>query len=213
MTFDLYILDPPKEWAKSEAETRERFFRELRTANELDPKSEGQRQARERAEQAQQDWAEALRPIRYGGNNGWMSRIAYAMRTFGMSFDAESYVEIPALPTPGDHGITWDDVADETVNGPRKRAFTEALDKVLRWHGPEVPGIPSHKLSSCDGWIVTPVECRSALALWRKAGKPDITTTDRERPRLAEDEGASERWREFLTFLDVAAEYGGFEVR
>ena len=65
------------------------------------------------------------------------------------------------------------------------------------------PGIPVHKLSSNDGWLVTPIECMGALKVWDSLGEKDLPTLGRE-PVVW--------WPEWLEFLEEAAEHGGFRV-
>lgn len=86
------------------------------------------------------------------------------------------------------------DVADWE---PMTDADRRALDEVLSWHGPEVPGIPAHKFGTNDGWIVTPAECEAALQLAEKWPPPA------ENPEV---------WKRWLDYLSRAREHQGFEV-
>ena len=92
----------------------------------------------------------------------------------------------------GKHGIR--------LQGERAQEFIAATDAVLDWHGPEIPGIPVHKVCySNDGWHVTKEEAKSALLIYNReieAGKshPDIFSGD------------------FIPFLESAARHDGFET-
>ena len=107
-------------------------------------------------------------------NMGGMHWCSDEMAARGMTFDAGQH---PPFPD------NWDD--------------KPAVDAVLSWHGPEMPGIPAHKFWSNDGWIVTPAECQAAVR------------TGRASPPPAEHAGIWERW---LDYLDRASHHEGFEV-
>ncbi len=64
-------------------------------------------------------------------------------------------------------------------------------------YSPEVPGIPAWKVGSNDGWIVTPIDCQGALHMLAANGP-------------AED--APEWWDGWCSFIQRAAENGGFRV-
>lgn len=72
-------------------------------------------------------------------------------------------------------------------------------------------GIPLHKLSSNDGWIVTTVEIDAALAaLARNAPTLDAPSGDRMSDSAWEVFEAT--WGEWVDFLQVASAHGGFIV-
>lgn len=128
--------------------------------------------------------------------NVWgMGECRQLMFNLGMAYEAPEKC-IPPWPELADFGLTEypDDPADDTSG------FTQACDDVLRWMAPDHPGIPLHKLGSNDGWLVTPLECKGAIALWNKA----------------RDNGASEPpvdwWSRWLEYLRRAADNGGFRV-
>ncbi len=79
----------------------------------------------------------------------------------------------------------------------KAEAYDRARREHLSWHGPEIPGIPVHKLCSNDGWIVIPAECEAAVKIGR------------ERPAPVGDE---DYWLQWLDYLDRARSRGGFEV-
>ena len=60
----------------------------------------------------------------------------------------------------------------------------------------ESPGIPLHKLCSNDGWWVTVPECMSALAIWERAGTPQL----------------HEFGDDWIPFLRAAVKNGGFRT-
>ncbi len=109
------------------------------------------------------------------GNNDLLDRLKYP----------EFYPDEPPL------------TADEMQ---RAKEYRAANDAVLAWHGPEVPGIPMHKFSTNDGWLVLPAECEAA---WR-IGK--------DKPAPEGDEEKQEYWGKWLDYLHRAASHGGFEV-
>lgn len=123
-----------------------------------------------------------------------------------MVFDAGKHPEWPDIDA---YGVTWDDVerleypeyhegeplSDETAE--KARRYLAERDRLLAWHGPEVPGIPVHKFGSNDGWIVTPAECEAAVRIGREHPAP---------------EGHEKRWAEWLGYMDRARRHGGFEV-
>jgi len=73
------------------------------------------------------------------------------------------------------------------------RAFVEMREIALTYHPEDRP--PPHKFSSNDGWIVTPGECRAMLAAIYNQAPDD-----------------SERWAEFIRFVETCAVTGGFRV-
>ena len=77
------------------------------------------------------------------------------------------------------------------------KGWTEAQGRDwLRSTFNESPGIALHKCCSNDGWIVTALECKTALVLWERAGKP-----------MSEAFGD-----DFIPFLQEAAANHGFVV-
>jgi hypothetical protein len=113
------------------------------------------------------------------------SRLADALVEMGMGFDAEVFVPVPPWPSREEY------VVEE---------YDAETDRVLDWHGPEIPGIHYHKVcTSNDGWHVTREECRSALALYEFAIRDG-----KAHPDAFHDD--------FIPFLRAAAEHDGFEV-
>ena len=77
---------------------------------------------------------------------------------------------------------------------------TGGTDNEIRYHlratRDESPGIPLHKLCSNDGWWITVPECLSALAIWERAGMPEV----------------HEFRDDWIPFLQAAAKHGGFRT-
>lgn len=86
----------------------------------------------------------------------------------------------------------------------------EALTKPTRELHPDGGDtIPSHKLSSNDGWIVTEAECAAAVAAAAASELPAPTYID-------EDDKVEKPlawWPEWVDFLERASTRGGFTVR
>lgn len=126
------------------------------------------------------------------------SRLADALIAMGMGFEAETFLPVPPWPDREEYGVDWNDEGD--VVGERAKEYEAAVAAVLDWHGPEIPGIPVHKVCrSNDGWHVTREECRAALQLYEFAirdgkGHPEAFADD------------------FIPFLRAGAEADGFEV-
>ena len=149
-----------------------------------------------------------------------MSRYVDLMHELGMVFDDD---EPPAWPKPDDFGTTYDmvEVIDypeypsDTVPTDDQRAGTEKYiaerDRVLAWHGREVPGIPAHKFSANDGWIVTPVECESALRLYM--AKLEEIGLDAVGNLVENRKAEPGRWAAWLRYLRGAITHDGFKVR
>jgi len=79
---------------------------------------------------------------------------------------------------------------------PKPPCTEEEMAKWLRATFNESPGIALHKCCSNDGYIVTALECKTALAIWERAGSP--------MPEVFYDD--------FIPFLREAAANGGFGV-
>ena len=77
-----------------------------------------------------------------------------------------------AFPRPEQYALTGEQASGAAAvvgeAADRYRAYRVAVDAVLRYHGPEVPGIPIHKLADNSGWIVTRGECRSAMRIYER---------------------------------------------
>lgn len=149
-----------------------------------------------------------------------MSRYHGLMGHIGMTFEDPS--ERPEWPKPEAYGT--DDDALEALESPEYcpdytwtdealRAalkFQEDQNKLLSWHGAEIPGIPDHKFSSNDGWIVLPAECEAAVRIWRQ-----FVADEGEEAALAvvaEHVKDTGYWLKWIEYLAGAVRRDGFEV-
>lgn len=153
-------------------------------------------------------------------NIGGMGRYMRLMDRLGMVFEDDPH---PPFPEPEDFGTTWDDVyaaespeeypGHECTDGRLVAALKvkEASDAVLAFHGKaDTPGIPEHKFSSNDGWIVLPVEAEAAVRIWR-----EFVAAEGEEKALAvvrEHVGDTGYWLEWIAYLAGAVRHNGFEV-
>lgn len=153
----------------------------------LNPRSEGGE--RERWLAAYDRWNKDRGYFRL---NGWgMAKARDVMEPLGM---VHWVGEHPPFPEPASFGLPrW---PDEEDTDPRAVEFLAAVEQVLVWT-PEYPGIPGWKLSSNDGWIVTPIEIMGALH------QLDTAESIPELP---------EWWAEWVAYLLRAVEHDGFRV-
>lgn len=104
------------------------------------------------------------------------------------------------------------DIPDPPSEGdfPNEQAFQDAIREWLSAHpsatgSEEAVGIPLHKLSSNDGWLLTSDECTEVVTLYKvleSAGTPSRSL----------DPEVVERLNEFVRFLDGARWAGGAVV-
>jgi hypothetical protein len=120
-----------------------------------------------------------------------------ALVALGMAFDTP----VPEFPD-SDHLDRTDFRDDEPVTD-RARRYHQQRERVLADHDTGAqdyqPGIPTHKLSSADGWHVTDKECTEALAAYAAARRAGAT-----HPAAF---GA-----DVIPFLRTAAAFAGFRV-
>ena len=153
-------------------------------------------------------------------NVSGMAGYREVMAALGMAFEDDPR---PDPPRPEEFGLTHEQVwAFEDPEDFPDVAFTEeqkakaaehraAVERVLAWHGrTDIPGIPLHKFSSNDGWLVLPDECRAAVKAWEEyvADKGEETAMT----FIAEHTGDPDHWLAWIDYLRGAAEYGGFRV-
>lgn len=166
-------------------------------------------------------------------NVSGMSWACDVMGRFGMAFEDPS--ERPEWPKPDDYGVSDDEVwaleypedyPDFTWTDEKLRAACQLKadqDKILSWHGIEVPGIPFHKFSSNDGWIVLPAEAEAAVRIWKQAydemgedaARAVVASgvSRRELPMSAEDNDAYwSLWLRWVAYLAGSVRHDGFEV-
>lgn len=118
-----------------------------------------------------------------------------AMVSLGMAFWSPS----PEFPRdyPSGEGH-WNDESQPLTD--EARAYKEKETRLLATHGEtRTPGIPAHKFTSNDGWIVTREECEQALAAYDMA-----ITLGAKHPDFFRDD--------VIPFLRCAASHDGFEV-
>ncbi|MDF5756591.1 hypothetical protein [Spongiactinospora sp. TRM90649] len=142
------------------------------------------------------------------------------MLQLGMAFDDEPH---PAWPKVEDYGVTNQQVwaVEDPNDHPQEYAaitpevmqqvlaYQGEHERVLSWHGLEVPGLPLHKFGSNDGWIVLPVECEAAVRIWRK--HKGLQSEAAVRARLGSDD-AFAYWLTWIAFLEGGVTHNGFEV-
>lgn len=125
------------------------------------------------------------------------TRLCQAMVELGMAHPSP----VPEFPA-SDHLDRGDFDGEQPVTD-RAHAYLRALAELQADHGTGGParlaGIPTHKLSSGDGWYVTVGECSEALAAYEVA-----TTAGATHPDAFGDD--------VVPFLRTAARYGGFRV-
>lgn len=154
-------------------------------------------------------------------NISGMSRFVQLMGDLGMAFED---MPKPAWPKAEDFDLTdeqswaFEDPEEypEVKLTDEQRAAAEKLRaekiRVLSFHGmADTPGIPFHKFSTNDGWIVLPAECRAAASIWARY----CDEQGGEDKALVSIEGRVWRtsfWLEWIAFLAGAAKHDGFEV-
>jgi hypothetical protein len=67
-----------------------------------------------------------------------------------------------------------------------------------------VLGIPRHKFSSNDGWLVTPAQIAAALDIYRSRTAEEVAAVMEPKDR--------DIWGKWIDFLDYAKDRGGFRV-
>jgi hypothetical protein len=128
------------------------------------------------------------------------SRLAEALIDMGMGFDAYRWGRPPEWPKPEEYGVRYGDDDEDEMVGERIDDYRKAEAEVLDWHGPEIPGIPTHKIAgSNDGWHVTREEAHSALLIYKRA-----IADGKAHPEAFSDD--------FIPFLREAARHDGFET-
>jgi len=153
-----------------------------------------------------------------------MSRYCDLMARVGMTFDDP--FERPEWPKPEDYGTDWEEIEhledreyypDVTFNDEQLRRivkYRDDRDRLLAWHGAEIPGIPEHKFSSNDGWIVLPAECEAAVRIWRQftADQGEEKASAIVAEYLGDGDGRMDYWLKWITYLASAVRHEGFEV-
>lgn len=153
-----------------------------------------------------------------------MARYCDLMARIGMTFTDPS--ERPEWPKPDDYGTSYEEIEqlecredypgvmfnDEQLR--RIAKYREDCDKLLSWHGVEIPGIPDHKFSSNDGWIVLPAEAEAAVRIWRQfvADEGEEKAAAVVAEYLGDGDGRMDYWLKWIAYLASAVKHEGFEV-
>ena len=159
--------------------------------------------------------------VSYFRLNIWgMGRAHDLMAELGMTFADDPH---PPWPEPEAYGTTHDLVeavkypeydSGVTLTEEQREAAGKYLaehDRILSWHGrTDTPGIPDHKFSSNDGWIVLPAECEAALRIYTAQLKE--LGEDAMRNLIDNRFGNRGRWGQWLAYMQGAITHDGFEV-
>ena len=128
---------------------------------------------------------------------GGIAQLRMELVRLGMGFGS------PMPEFPENDFLDRTDFRDGEPISERAKRYMQALEQTLAEHGTGddeyVPGIPTHKLSSNDGWHVTDKECAEALAAYEAAMQAGIP-----HPAAFADD--------VIPFLRAAANYQGFRV-
>lgn len=170
------------------------------------------------ASQAVSDARKSYFRLNMGGTGSFMR----LMDRLGMTFEDDPH---PPFPEAEDYGSTWDDVyAAETPEDYPGYEWTdsrlvaalkvkEASDAVLAFHGKaDTPGIPEHKFSTNDGWIVLPAECEAAVRTWREFVAAEGEEAAINLVANLAGAGNTDYWLKWIAYLAGAARHDGFEV-
>lgn len=147
------------------------------------------------------------------------------MRHTGMTFKDD---DVPSYPSQEKFGVTWEELeavdepddSDEggspvltSVTREKVLAYIRERDRVLSFHGrADTPGIPEHKFSSNDGWLVLPAECEAAVRVY--LAWLEKTGADAARDYVESNFGGRDfaRWNKWVAWIGQAAKHGGFKV-
>lgn len=95
-----------------------------------------------------------------------METLVQLMIDFDLMYDSTKYNRCPA-PKPESYGITWEEYQAYQENGsisnPGLEDFLADREACLSFHPAGGLSIPSHKLSSNEGWIIRPFEINCTL--------------------------------------------------
>lgn len=163
------------------------------------------------------------------GDEGYFRFGAFSMGFYvqlmfdlGMAFEDDPWPEFPKLPDGLDFSAVSavqypeDNAKDLAALSKEDKAAATAylaeIDKTLKAHAADTPGIPVHKFSTNDGWIVLPAEAEAAVRAWdgvcEKRGTEAMVAEITE--RLGGDR--AEHWLRWVEYLRGAVQHDGFEV-
>lgn len=163
-------------------------------------------------------------------NMSGMSTVCRIMWAIGMTFDDGPEQRYPRAE---DFGLTaeqtssakytddpdYDEIRMSMTPDQREQAkkYHDAVEAHLTRHDhTDTPGIPDHKFSSNDGWIVLPAECEAAARIWDAWLKENGDDTAREVVAAAFDNDRDDLydlWLSWVKWVRDAARFGGFTVR
>lgn len=223
MGYDMYWEQQPEEMVADYAVKQQEFDDAVKKRDAAYPRGGPHGHADIEASPEQKAVHEAYRAMLeaegyYFRLNIWgmgIARTVMALRGMVHEYGYPDQAAWEALPE-------YDESHPDDDGGPEYRAARDALVGATVEH----PGIAIWKFGSNDGWLVTPIEIKSALALYKASceasGDDPVTWMPyvRETGRWAEEvcapdvEGAQavEWWQSWLLWLGGAAEHGGFRV-
>lgn len=97
----------------------------------------------------------------------------------------------------------WDTLPDPDVED--WDAYLAAQDMLTSRHSTADPSIPTHKLSTNDGWVITVSELSHALNKWKDYSQNPISI---ERPDIVR----TVRWAQWIEYLQLGFCNGGIHV-
>ena len=224
MGFSLTTVTEPEGQAEAVAQVREPLDRAIADRKALAPDDPHLIIAQDRIHRLSRDLHRAERSA-FWLNIWFMGRFRRAMQTLDMAYEP---AESPVWPNWSQHPLRIDLIGSALTEGldpsahliqqgesePARpdevtlaQAYVDQETAVRRDHPPGGgAGIPLHKLRTNDSWLVTPAECRGALAAWEAAGEAERTAV------LSDAEVDRDLWDEWLGYLRLAAHHGGFTV-
>lgn len=185
MGYDMYFADPP-------SEEEELTMNAARVAFEAACKARDQFEFGTPEAEAEQMKVDETYHAMYAAQPWYFRLNVWGMGTMREVMDEAGMLCYP--PT-----VDWDSItADPETEQDEYERQAEALRAS---HNGECPGIPWWKLSSNDGWLVSPAEIRAALAKLR-----------RTKPGTVLDEDTWRLFTEWCDWMRAACEHGGFRV-
>ena len=144
----------------------------------------------------------------------------YQLNVWGMAVCCEAmWKRRMVFVSDGASHEDWASLPEVDINHDDGGAeYQKAETALLSRMEMEQVGIPTHKLCSNDGWVVTPLEITGAIAQLEMSGLP--TPRYRTDAQFGEwyiagddEEGEPiEWWDAWIDWLKLAAEHGGFRV-
>lgn len=214
MGYDMHFVERDTSKDTEYAEANQRFNQACAARNGFERDSAAAEAAQEQVEAAYADMDRfSVNNFRF---NIWgMESMRVAMAQLGML--ATEYSS-PTWPEPEEFNLDqetiWKYDSDDLDSAPENvRAFYAKHNAVLAWSPPDEPGLPVHKFGSNDGWVVTPMNARSALVLFFRKKHADPELVERVRKTWGGgDSDASAYFDEWIDYLTRSLDHGGFEV-